>query len=116
MKQALMDIMVAMMPAMKPMVWLGISMMFIGFVALVLRITLGKTSLLKTTLKWTGGILLGLGSFFVIAQFMGMWLGASPKINFGDPAKFEFILYQFWQIGLVGLAGGIVYWLTQKKM
>lgn len=116
MKQALFEMMVAMMPAMKPMVWIGASMMFIGFVALVLRITLGKTSLLKTTLKWTGGILLGLGGFFVIAQFMGMWLGVAPSINFGDSAKFEFILYPFWQIGLAGFAAGIVYWLTQKSI
>jgi phosphatidylglycerophosphate synthase len=115
MKDALTDMMLAMMPAMMPMVWIGAIMMAIGLVALILRIAAGSSGLSKTTLKWTGGILLALGGFFVAAQFMGQWLGMQPQINFGDPTKFEFKLIMFWQLGIAGLITGIVYLLAGKN-
>ena len=115
MKQMLMDMMIAMMPAMKPMVWIGAAALGLGLVALVLRFTMGRHGWLKTTLKWSSVLLLILGAFFVIAQFMGQWLGMNPQINFGDPTKFEFKLMKFWQIGAIGLVAGLIYKTVAKK-
>ena len=45
---------------------------------------------------------------------MGLWLGAQPSINFGNPKKFEFILVPFWQLGLAALAGSFILWLAKR--
>ncbi len=110
MKQTLSEIMISM----KPMVWIGAAALAIGLVALVLRFAKGHNDKLTTTLSWTSALLLGLGLFFVAAQFMGQWLGMQPQINFGDPTKFEFKLVMFWQLGVVSLIGGIIYRLVGK--
>jgi hypothetical protein len=53
------------------------------------------------------GILLSaLGIFAIGASIVMSYLGMDPSYNFGDPAKSEFVLIPFWQIGAaIGVAG-----------
>ena len=109
MKSSLIGMMTAMMPFMKPLVWLALAAFLIGVVAALVRAD-GARALSRVAL-WVLAII---GVFFVLAQLMGMWLGAQPSINFGDPKKFEFILVPFWQLGLVMLAGAVVLFGIQR--
>ncbi len=107
MKGMLMDMMSAMMPLMKPLVWLALAA-FVAGLALVLT---GGGSRIARLALW---IVAGIGIFFLLAQGMGLWLGAQPSINFGDARKFQFILVPFWQLGLAALAGAVVLRLLQR--
>ena len=109
MKGMLMDMMSAMMPLMKPLVWLALLAFIVG-VVLVLLGGQGWHKLSRVAL-W---VVAGVGIFFLLAQGMGLWLGAQPSINFGDARKFEFILVPFWQLGLAALAGTVVLRLLQR--
>ena len=65
--------------------------------------------------QWLGwlGFLAGLG--LVAAYFVLTARGLSASFNFGDPAKFEFILVPFWQIGLAALVLGlVVFWIGRR--
>jgi hypothetical protein len=42
-------------------------------------------------------------------------MGLNPSYNLGDPAKFEFILVPFWQVGLVVAGIGAVCVLASRK-
>jgi hypothetical protein len=54
-----------------------------------------------------GGLLCFIGVMLIIANLIMSFVGLSGSVNFGDAAKFEFILVPFWQIGLaVILVGG----------
>jgi hypothetical protein len=107
-----MDMMTAMMPLMKPLVWLA-ALSFIAGVLLVVAGGPGWYKLSRITL-W---ILAGIGIFFIAAQGMGALLGAQPSINFGDAKKFEFVLVPFWQLGIAALIGaGIVHALQRWKL
>ncbi len=48
------------------------------------------------------------GAFFLASPATGMFLGATPSINFGDSTKFEFDLKPFWEIGLGMLVPGVL--------
>ncbi len=103
MKQILMDMMTALMPYMKPLVWLtGLS-----FLAGLAQALIGGRGWRRgaSIAAW---IVLAAGVFFIAAQGMGALLGASPSINLGDARQGEFILVPFWQLGLAALAGGLV--------
>jgi hypothetical protein len=39
-------------------------------------------------------------------QFMNMWLGAKPFINFADSRQYQFVLVPFRQVGLAVLVPG----------
>ena len=110
MKGFLIQMMTAMMPFMKPMVWLALVAFVLGLVLALVKVE-GGPRLALVALR----VLVVIGVFFVAAQFMGMWLGAEPKINFGDARKFQFILVPFWQLGVAMLAGalvlrGVIHW------
>lgn len=105
MKQFMLDMMTAMMPAMVPMVWIGGIMTVL---AIVLYILAGKTGY-KLPL-WLARGAMAFGIFFLACQVAGYLLGAGPSINFGDPKKFEFILVAFWKIGLAMLIPGWIIW------
>jgi len=110
MKGFLLNMMSAMMPFMKPLVWLALAAFVIG---IILAFVQGEaTRRLARIAYW---IVLVIGIFFVVAQFMGLWLGAQPSINFGDPKKFEFILVPFWQLGLVALAAAFIMRLAMRN-
>ncbi len=110
MKGMLMDMMSAMMPLMKPLVWLAL-LAFIAGVLLVLPKGTQWHKLSRLAL-W---IVTGIGVFYIAAQFMGMLLGAQPSINFGDARKFEFYLVPFWMLGVAALAGAGILHLLQRR-
>jgi|RhiMetStandDraft_4_1073278.scaffolds.fasta_scaffold1149871_1 hypothetical protein len=67
----------------------------------------GPTAM-RRTLFWIGGILCGLGAAVIVASLVMKVLGVEASYNFGDPAKFQFVLVPFWQIGLgIAVLGGI---------
>ena len=95
----LLDVMVALMPFMKPLLWLGVLAAGAG-VALLFAKTYIDEGLRHKGLLWSGRIAAGLGLFFIACQGMGATLGAMPAFNLGDTSKFEFIMVPFWQPGL----------------
>ena len=103
MKQSLMDLMAALMPAMVPLVWAG----GILAAASLLLVALKKARLAR----WGAGLTLAIAAFFLASQGLGTLLGSQPSINFGDPTRFEFILVPFWEIGLALLLPGALAWL-----
>lgn len=50
---------------------------------------------------WLGSLLCGVGAVLFIAGAVLSYWGRSASYNFGDPAKFQFVLVPFWLIGLV---------------
>ncbi|MCB1521702.1 MAG: hypothetical protein KDJ37_14155 [Hyphomicrobiaceae bacterium] len=102
MRQFMIDMMILMMPAMKPMVWIGVGFAILGIVLLIAHMLFRSDN--GGYILFSGRILLGLAVFFLACQVAGMLLGMPPKINFGDFEKMEFILVPFWQIGAAFLA------------
>lgn len=96
MKEFLLQMMLAMMPAMKIMTLAGFALAALALItALLVKISGKKIPV------WASTLAIILGAFFLIAHPMGLFLGMNPSINFGDADNFEFILYPFWQIGLI---------------
>jgi hypothetical protein len=58
---------------------------------------------MRKALFWIGVLLLAVGIAVVGASAVLAYLGLVASFNLGDPAKFQFILVPFWQVGL-GLA------------
>jgi len=106
MKNTMIDIMVAMMPVMKPFMWFSAAIAVMGFVFIISNIAFNHNN--KKLILWSGKIVLMASVFFLGAQLAGYLLSMPPTINFGDSSKFEFILVSFWQVGLVFLVAGIV--------
>ena len=106
MKQMMIEMMIWMMPAMKPLVWLGAIIAVAGLALMVLRQVLDDRNGHYVLLA--GRILLGLAAFFFACQLAGLFLGMPPKINFGDFEKMEFILVPFWQIAMLFLIVALV--------
>jgi len=112
-KQTMLDLMVRMMPLMMPLVYLGGVLLAIGLLSLIAYLASGNAGGLA---RFAGWLLAGLGVFFLACQVAGMWLGATPSINFGDSAKFEFDLKPFWEIGLAMLVpGALIGWLAGRQ-
>ena len=105
MKMQLMEMMNSMMPFMKPLVYIGGALLVLGALAALIGLISGGGGGLARTAAYG---LIALGVFFLGCQVAGMVLGATPSINFGNPAEFEFDLYPFWMIGgimlIIGLA------------
>jgi len=106
MKDILIDMMVAMMPFMKPVMWVGIVVATIGLLFVIANIAF-KLDIQKTIL-WSGRIALTTAVFFLVAQVAGYFLNMPPTVNFGDSTKFEFILVSFWQIGAGLLVASLI--------
>lgn len=112
MKQFMMDMMILMMPAMKPLVWMGAIIAVSGVALMLLRQIMNEKNGAMVLLA--GRIMLGLAVFFLACQVAGMWLEMAPQINFGDFEKMEFKLVPFWHIGvgffivalILGFVGG----------
>ena len=66
-------------------------------------------------LLWIGFLLCGIGLAVIVASAAMSYLGMNPSYNLGDPAKFEFILVPFWQIGLVIAAVGAVCLVASRR-
>jgi hypothetical protein len=70
---------------------------------------------MRTIFRWLGWLLCLAGVGLIAAHFVMTHLGMSASYNLGDPAKFEFRLVQFWQIGLGGLVLGLIMlWLSRR--
>lgn len=61
---------------------------------------------MRKALLWIGGLLCGLGAALIATSAVLGYLGFGTSYNFGDPAKFEFVLVPLWQIGVVIPAAG----------
>ena len=105
MQQMMLDMMIQMMPYMKPLVYVGAALLVVGVLMALVSLVSGSGSAL---VRMSAAGLIALGVFFLACQGAGALLGAKPSINFGDPANFEFILYPFWQIGGVLLVVGLI--------
>lgn len=106
MRQFMIDMMIMMMPAMKPMVYAGFALIAIGFALLLAHMLFRSNN--GGYILLAGRILLGLAIFFIACQVAGMLLGMTPAINFGDFDKMEFILVPFWQIGAGFLVSALI--------
>jgi len=70
---------------------------------------------MRKTLRWLGLLLSVIGLAVIAASAVMGYMGLNPSYNLGDPAKFEFILVPFWQIGLVMVAIGAVCVVASRK-
>ena len=100
------DMMVMMMPYMKPFMWIGVVVAILGITFIIASFAL-KSDMQKV-ITWSGRAVLTVSVFFLMAQLAGIFLSMPPTVNFGDSSKFEFILVSFWQIGLAFLVAGLV--------
>ena len=66
-------------------------------------------------LLWIGFLLSAIGVAVILMSVVMSIMGLNPIYNLGDPAKFEFILVPFWQIGLVIAGIGAVCVLASRK-
>jgi hypothetical protein len=108
MKAFMLDMMVAMMPYMKPLLWIGVAAAAAALLLRLVTLFMGRPGALQRGVCWASGIAVALGVFFLLCQVMGMLLGATPAFNLADSAKFEFWMVPFWQAGLALLAAGII--------
>ena len=106
MKDFMIDLMVNMMPFMKPFLWFGVVVAAIGLLFVLAQALLKSDN--QAIIVWTARIVFTVAIFFLSAQLAGHLLSMPPTINFGDSSKFEFILVSFWQIGLAFLISGLV--------
>ena len=109
----MLEMMQKMDPYMAPLFWTGAAFAVLAFVLLLARYSF-KANTNKAVI-WSSRIVIALGLFFLIAHFMGTYLGMDmPFINFGDPAKFEFIKGHFWVLGSGLLITAVVLKLLAK--
>ena len=106
MKNIMIDMMVAMMPYMKPVMWLGVIVVCIGLLFIIANLLLNKD--INKGITWSFRIALSTAIFFLLAQLAGYFLSMPPTVNFGDSSKFEFILVSFWQIGTALLVASLI--------
>lgn len=104
MKQIMIDMMNAMMPYMKWPLWVAIFLVAVGLVLVVLRF-MGREG---QGLVGVSSVLIGIGVFYIACHLLGLYLGMTPKLNFGDAKKFEFILVPFWFLGAGALTAGVL--------
>jgi hypothetical protein len=112
MKQMMIDMMAMMMPFMKFPVWIGAGLLAIGIILMLVKIVLIMMDLKQGNAPGIGivsTLLIALGVFYIGCQLLGIYLGMTPMINFGDPTKFEFNTVAFWKIGAVFLVPGIIF-------
>lgn len=100
------DMMVMMMPYMKPFMWIGVVVAVLGIAFIIASYAL-KSDMNKAV-NWSGRVVFAVSIFFIAAQIAGYFLNMPPTVNFGDSSKFEFILVSFWQIGVAFLVAGLI--------
>jgi hypothetical protein len=63
---------------------------------------------MRRTLVWLGALFALVAGLLVTASLVMSYLGYDASYNFGDAAKFEFVLVPVWQIGLaIGVVGAL---------
>ncbi len=97
MREMMLEMMQKMGPYMSPMFWTGVAFLGIGGVFLLARFLNANTG---KAVSWSSSIAIIVGLFFVVAHFMGTYLGMdTPFIAFGDVATFDIIKGPFWVLG-----------------
>ena len=71
---------------------------------------------MRRLLFWLGALLCGAGVVVAAASAVMSYMGLSPSYNLGDPAKFEFVLIPFWQVGLGLVAVGALCLLAWRRV
>ncbi|VAW78023.1 hypothetical protein MNBD_GAMMA12-3878 [hydrothermal vent metagenome] len=113
MRETMLQMMQKMGPFMGPMFWTGVVFLGIGAVFLLARFLNANTG---KAVSWSSSIVIILGLFFVVAHFMGTYLGMdTPFIAFGDVATFDIIKGDFWMLG-AGLFVSAVFLKILLKM
>ncbi|MGO9172080.1 MAG: hypothetical protein ACLP7P_08960 [Rhodomicrobium sp.] len=102
----MLDMMVMMMPWMKPLLYIGLLAVVAGLALTVAKPMIACEPRLKGLL-WSGRIAVGMGLFFFACEGMGAILGAAPQFNLGDATKFEFRMVPFWHAGALLLLCGL---------
>jgi hypothetical protein len=70
---------------------------------------------MRKALAWLGGLFCGIGVVVLIVSILMSYIGYQPSYNLGDPAKFEFVLVPFWQVGLaIGVLGAVCLLVSQR--
>lgn len=105
MKDLMLNMMLAMMPAMPTMMYIGAASAVLAVILYILARKVGYKPAL-----WAARAAMAFGLFFLICHPTGLFLGLAPSINFGDSSKFEFNFQPFWLIGLVMLIPGWIVW------
>ena len=106
MKDSMIEMMITLMPYMKPFMYFGVAFVVLGSVLVLVKL-LFKSNVNKG-IEWSMRIVFITALFFIMAQAAGFFLSMPPTINFGDSSKFEFILVAFWQIGAGFLVVGVL--------
>ncbi len=104
----LMNMMVMMMPYMKPILYIGLVAAALGFILGMAKPVLGMSRARLIGLLWSGRAATIVGLFFLACEGMGAMLGAAPQFNLGDSSKFEFWMVPFWQPGAALLVSGLI--------
>ena len=71
---------------------------------------------MRKTMIWVGSGLCAIGGAAIVVAGVMRYLGYEPSYNFGDPAKFEFVLVPFWQIGLAVVVIGALCLLVARSV
>jgi hypothetical protein len=106
MKDILINMMVSMMPLMKPLMWIAIIAVALGVLFAVARFAFKVKAC--PLVSWSSRVVLAIAIFFLASQFMGELLSMPPTFNLGDASNFEFILVSFWKVGAALLAAGVM--------
>ena len=70
---------------------------------------------MRKLLLGIGFLLLAIGLAVIAGSAVLSSLGFSASYNLGDPAKFEFVLVPFWQIGLaIAAVGGVCLFIARR--
>jgi hypothetical protein len=70
---------------------------------------------MQRAVSWIGGIFCAIGVALIAASIVMNFFGLEASYNFGDPAKYQFYLVPFWQIGLAAVATGCVLRLSSRS-
>jgi dipeptide/tripeptide permease len=70
---------------------------------------------MQRAISWMGGAFCTIGVVLIAASIVMNFFGLEATYNFGDPAKYQFYLVPFWQIGLAAVAIGCVFLLSSRR-
>lgn len=113
MRDVVMSMMMAMMPYMQNIMWLGVACVGLGLFFLLIYHVLG---ILNGAVKWMGKVSLFVGLFFIACHFAGQALSLTPGVNFADASKGEFFIVPFWQIGALIFFPGSMLFLIARRL
>jgi hypothetical protein len=70
---------------------------------------------MRRLVVWIGALVCGIGIAVLLASVVMRYMGYGASWNLGDPAKFEFVLVPFWQVGAaLAVLGGVCLLLARR--